>query len=42
MRWKVMGLIAAVTDKLNSADANSFTPSLNQLDALIQSILVTP
>ena len=32
----------AVTDKLNSADANSFTPTLSQLDALIQSIIVVP
>jgi hypothetical protein len=32
----------AVADKLNSMDAISFTPSLNQLDTLIQSILVTP
>jgi len=32
---------AAITEKLNAAGADSFQPSLNQLDVLIQSILVT-
>lgn len=32
----------AITDKLNAADPASFSPSLAQLDALIQSIQITP
>ncbi len=32
----------AISEKLNTADINSFTPTLAQLDALIQSITVTP
>jgi hypothetical protein len=32
----------AMTDKLNSADPNAFQPAISQLDALVQSILVTP
>jgi hypothetical protein len=32
----------AMTDKLNAADPNSFQPTIGQLDALIQSITVTP
>ena len=32
----------AVTDLLNSASPDSFQPSLNQIDALIQSIQITP
>lgn len=32
----------AVTDKLNATSADSFQPSINQLDALIQSIQVSP
>lgn len=33
--------IEAVVQLLNSSDANTFTPSLSSLDALVQSILVT-
>jgi hypothetical protein len=32
----------AVTDLLNSASPESFTPNINQLDALIQSMQITP
>jgi hypothetical protein len=32
----------AMTDKLNAADPGSFQPSIGQLDALVQSILVSP
>ncbi len=32
----------AMSDTLNAADSNTFQPSLNQLDALIQSITVGP
>ena len=33
---------ALITEKLVSLDADSYTPSLNTLDALIQSIMITP
>lgn len=32
----------AITDKLNAADPNSFQPTIGKLDALIQSITITP
>jgi hypothetical protein len=36
------GYYAAVTNQLNSTDPEAFYPSLNQLDALIQSIRIEP
>jgi hypothetical protein len=36
------GYYDAVTNLLNSTDPEAFTPSLNQLDALIQSMLIEP
>jgi hypothetical protein len=36
------GYYAAVTNQLNATDPEAFYPSLNQLDALIQSLLIEP
>ena len=36
------GYYASITDLLNAASPDAFTPSLNQLDALIQSMQVAP
>jgi hypothetical protein len=36
------GYYSAATDLLNATSPEAFTPSLSQLDALIQSMLVAP
>ena len=38
----VQGYYASVTDLLNSTSPDAFTPTLSQLDALIQSMLIAP
>lgn len=38
----VQGYYASITDLLNVTSPDAFTPSLNQLDAVIQSMLIAP
>lgn len=38
----IQGYYVSVTDLLNATSPDAFTPSLNQLDALIQSMLIAP
>lgn len=38
----MQGYYASITDLLNATSPDTFTPTLNQLDALIQSMLIAP